>query len=41
MTTTYPPNAAVDTRIDADRYARDYAASIADPERFWGWLGNV
>jgi acetyl-CoA synthetase len=42
MTITYPPSpvATAETRIDAKRYARDYAASVADPERFWGFVGQ-
>ncbi len=42
MTTTYPPTAAAiaETRIDGAQYARDYAASISDPERFWGLVGQ-
>ena len=39
MSTTYPPS-TTETRIDADKYARDYAASIADPKRFWGLVGQ-
>src|SRR4249919_2364467 len=31
-----PEEFAAATRIDADRYARDYAESLRDPEGFWG-----
>ncbi len=40
MTTIYPPNPADATRINAAQYARDYAASVGDPERFWGLVGQ-
>ena len=40
MTTRFPPEAGTATRINAERYARDYAASIADPQRFWGLVGQ-
>ena len=40
MTTTYPPTATAETRINAERYAQGYAASISDPERFWGLVGQ-
>ena len=40
MTTTYPPTGAAEARIDAEQYGRDYAASLAEPERFWGLVGQ-
>jgi acetyl-CoA synthetase len=35
-----PPAFAAAARIDAAGYERLYAESIADPERFWGNVGN-
>ena len=42
MTKSYPPSAALaaSAHINADGYARMYAASIADPEAFWGEQGR-
>ena len=42
MTKSYPPSAALaaSAHIDADGYARMYAASIADPAAFWGEQGR-
>ena len=40
MTKTYPPTGAAEARIDAEQYGRDYAASLAEPERFWGLVGQ-
>ena len=42
MTKTYPPSAALaaTAHINADGYARMYAASIADPVAFWGEQGR-
>ncbi len=38
MSDLYPvdPDFAASARIDSDDYKRDYAASIADPDAFWG-----
>ncbi len=38
MSDTYPvdPGFEADARIDSARYARDYAASVQDPDTFWG-----
>jgi acetyl-CoA synthetase len=35
-----PPGFAARARITAADYARDYAASVADPEAFWGRVGQ-
>ena len=40
MTINYAPTATAETRIDANQYASDYAASLADPDRFWGLVGQ-
>jgi len=42
MTANFPPSPELSrtAAIDADRYARDYAQSVADPERFWGLIGQ-
>jgi acetyl-CoA synthetase len=42
MSLTFPPSAesAQIARYDAARYARDYAQSLHDPERFWGLVGQ-
>ena len=42
MTANFPPSPELrrTAAIDADRYARDYAQSVADPERFWGLVGQ-
>ncbi len=40
MTATHAPVTDAHTRIDAARYAKDYALSITDSERFWGLVGQ-
>ncbi|MGH8674763.1 MAG: AMP-binding protein, partial [Burkholderiales bacterium] len=35
-----PPGFAAQSRIDAAKYARDYARSVDDPERYWGEVGQ-
>jgi acetyl-CoA synthetase len=40
MTATHAPVTDAQTRIDAARYAKDYALSISDSERFWGLVGQ-
>jgi len=34
------PDVAANARIDRDAYERLYAESVADPERFWGRVGD-
>ncbi|MDX1550676.1 MAG: AMP-binding protein, partial [Lysobacter spongiicola] len=34
------PDIAANARIDRDAYERLYAESVADPERFWGRVGE-
>jgi acetyl-CoA synthetase len=42
MTTIFPPSAELSraARFDADRYAQDYAHSLANPEQFWREIGQ-
>jgi acetyl-CoA synthetase len=42
MSLTFPPSAesARAARYDSARYARDYALSIKDPDRYWGLVGQ-
>ena len=40
MTATYTAVTDAHTRIDAARYAQDYALSISNSERFWGLVGQ-
>jgi len=42
QSTTYPPSAeqAANAHVDADRYQEIYAASVADPDAFWGEQGK-
>ncbi len=42
MTDLYPvkPEFAAQARVTRDAYARDYQASIQDPERFWGQVAE-